>query len=509
MLRWCLIALSLLFIALFFYVAFKRMHYPFELERMESGVLTSSWRVAHGKPLYAKPTFEWAAYLYAPLYFYVSAWVMKFVGAGYQATRLVSTLSVAGIIAAIYAFVYLEKQKHLPALAAAGLYASLFSVLGAWYDLGRVDSFTTCLFLVALLATRYLPPSVAAVLWVVVFQAKQGFLPLPLVLFLFEYKRPWRMLQGMATYVALAAVSIGWMQHVSHGWYNFYVFGTAAQLGIVGRLAVLYIPNDLLEIVGVAALMIAAAVYMGVRDGWNVRGRTFAFYVWTSLLVFGLIGFVRAHAGSASNSLFPAYAWMAVLFGLAMAELLTKSERVTDPAMRNALASLILLAACVQVGMHFYNPGRWLPNADVLAKRTAFLEELRHAPGDVWVMTHSWDTVLAGKPLHPEMDAFDAVLFRPVGERTREATEGLHDAYANKRLSAVVMDSDAHVYLKQAGFQTDIFKRNYGLRLMAMGSDQPFLLEQPRYIYVPCDAETLPGDPWHTKDWFVDRRNCR
>ena len=54
-----------------------------------------------------------------------------------------------------------------------------------------------------------------------------------------------------------------------------------------------------------------------------------------------------------------------------------------------------------------YVSGRRAPEA-----RKAFLEELRAMPGDVWVVNHSWDGILAGKGSHAEMDALDAVLIR-------------------------------------------------------------------------------------------------
>ena len=508
-LRWALGGLSVFFILLFFYTALRRLHYPFELERMESGVLTSAWRVAHGKPLYAQPSLEWAAYLYTPVYFYVSAAIMKLTGAGYQATRLVSVLSVAGLLATIYTFVFGEVRRHLPALAAAGLYAALYASLGCWYDLGRVDSLVTFLLIAALLATRYLHPAVAAILWVAVFQTKQGFLPLPLVVFLFEWQRPRRMLVGMATYVALAAGSIAWMQHVSHGWYSFYVFGVPTQLKFLWRSAVLYVPRDLLAVVGLAILLVIASAMLGQKTYFPVKNRKFCFYLLTSVLLYGLIGFVRSHGGASENSLFPAYAWTAVLFGIALERLLRWSETLEHARNQRFALIAVLLMACVQLTMHLYNPGDYIPYPGKLAARQAFLEQLRHAPGDVWVLTHSWDAVLTGKPLHPEMDAFDAVLVRPVNDQTRPVVEALRDAYANQRLSAVIVDYDPLEYVKGTGFGTPLFRQHYGMHIRAEGSGSAHLEDQPRYILAPCDADKLPGDPWHTRTAFIDRSGCK
>ena len=89
-LRLASIALSGGFILLFLYVALHRLHYPFELDRMESSMMTSIWRLAHDLPLYGKPSMEWVSFLYAPFYFYCSAFAARFMGLSYAAPRLVS-----------------------------------------------------------------------------------------------------------------------------------------------------------------------------------------------------------------------------------------------------------------------------------------------------------------------------------------------------------------------------------------------------------------------------------
>ena len=51
-------ALALLFLGLFLYAAVKRMQYPFEVEWIESGILVSVLRIAHGQGLYVAPTLN-------------------------------------------------------------------------------------------------------------------------------------------------------------------------------------------------------------------------------------------------------------------------------------------------------------------------------------------------------------------------------------------------------------------------------------------------------------------
>ena len=516
------------FMLLFCYVAVARMHYPFELEKMESGMATSVWRVANHQPLYLKPTMTWAPYLYAPVFFYVCAALTKLVGAGYVATRLVSTLSTVGVFAVIAGFVWLEARRWVPAIAAAGLYASLFSTLGAWFDIGRVDSLALLLLLLALLATRYLHPAVAALVWLAVFQTKQGYLPLAPVLFLFEWARPRRMIAGILTYIVAAAASVAWMQHVSGGWYNFYVFGTTTQLPIVWREVTLYLPNDVFAVVGIAVLIILAAALFRLGDtrtdvampgrSWQaclsiVRDRRASFYLVSSALMVLLIWFVRAHRGASENALLPMYAWIAVLFGLAIAALERRLESGAafggDGAFRTRASVLLWAAVVVQIGMHLYNPGRWIPSHDTLVARQRLLEEMRRAPGDVWALSHSWDNVLIGRPIHPERDAFDAVLVRKVSDRTREAHQELQKDWNAGHFAAVFLDDPAESYPPQFGFTGAPFDAHYGLRMRAAGEDSSDAQNQPREVRLPCNAEQIPGDPDGTRNAYLNRELCR
>ncbi len=74
------VAISALALLLFLLTALKRLRYPFELDRMESAMMTTVWRVAHGMPIYVRPSLEWAPFLYSPLFFYLSAAVTRLHG---------------------------------------------------------------------------------------------------------------------------------------------------------------------------------------------------------------------------------------------------------------------------------------------------------------------------------------------------------------------------------------------------------------------------------------------
>ena len=152
-----LIALSIFFVLLFLDAAIHRMRFPFEVEWIESGILVSILRITQGHGLYVKPTLSFVPYLYAPLYLYLTAGVVKLLGGarhGYLAMRLVSTLATFGSCGVIYAMVLRQARntahRRIAALAAATLFIASYAALDSFYDVGRVDSLFV--FLIALLA---------------------------------------------------------------------------------------------------------------------------------------------------------------------------------------------------------------------------------------------------------------------------------------------------------------------------------------------------------------------
>src|SRR5579875_3369419 len=396
LLRGLTVSFSVLYILLFVLVAHRRLHYPFEVDRMESGMLTSVWRLRHGYSLYSPPSLTWAPFLYAPLFFYVSAAVTKLIGINYAALRLVSLVATLGSFALIFALVRTETRRHRwqPALFAVGLFAALYPFVLAWYDVGRVDSLSLFFFLAALLATRRTHPTLAAVLWLLAFLTKQTFLPLGFAVFLIDWQRPRRMLTGMITYAVLVAASIAWLQHTSAGWFRYYAFGTGGVIKWSFHSAVMFPFEDLLAPLPVACILIAAAaLFTNLR--WRDRDGTY--FAVVTVLLLGAIGFVRAHVGANLNAIIPLYAWLAVLSGIALDRLLEQpSGRSEDPKapsttsaphLASALPGVLWLLAFVQLASHLYRPAE--VQTGNLAARSAFLNALRATPGDVWVVDHS------------------------------------------------------------------------------------------------------------------------
>lgn len=476
LLRWLILLLSCLFLVLFLYTALRRMRYPFDLEWVESGMLNSVRRVIQGQKLYVAPSIDFVPFLYAPLYFYLAAGLAKLVGTGYMALRLISILSTIGSGALIYAFIVTETSRRLGGIAGAGLFLACYPLVETFYDIGRVDSLFVFLMLLALFCLRRGHPALSALAWVLCFQTKQSILPVAIVVLCMEWRHPRRVLLGLGSFAVVLGASMAWMNYSTQGWYNFYLFHLAGSFGIVWRQALLFYPNDVLGPVGIALLLgLAAWAFTDV----DLRRPAASFYALTTIVLYGAIGYVAAHRGASANAYMPVYAWTAVLFGVSLNRLLDRLQRVDDP--RAALAVTVVLAAtATQLAMCVYNPGRYIPPPAVQQARQRFIDQIRGLPGDVYVVEHNYDAVLAGKLPHAEDQALGAVLIEPstVAERVRAE---LDNSISSHRYSAIIIDgplsSDAYH-----------FQDAYPYALSAESEDGRYLTSQPTWILLPCST---------------------
>ena len=114
---------GLAYVALFTWTAWNRLFYPFELEWMEGAMVDQVRRILDGLPLYVEPSIEYTPFIYAPLYFYLSAALSALMGIGLEPLRVVSISATFGCFILLALIVRRESQSWLFACVAAGLYA--------------------------------------------------------------------------------------------------------------------------------------------------------------------------------------------------------------------------------------------------------------------------------------------------------------------------------------------------------------------------------------------------
>jgi len=391
---------ALLPVLLFFVSALGRLHYPYELEELEGYMVYSLQRVMGGQALYPAPNVHFLPYMYPPGYFYAASLVARLFhsGASFETLRLTSILATIGSLLVLFAFVWRECKRFLPGLIAVGLYASCYKASGAWFDLGRVDSLYILLLLLSLYATRFWPAPVAALFWLLTFTTKQSVLPIAFVALCFHFERRLRTLAGLAVLAIGAGSIVAIANRITSGWFSFYVFKVPrAGSYFVPRMALVYLPMDIFAPMGITCLVILAAFLLPRLD-W--RQPTIRFYLLTLLFV-PLCGYIHMHIGAAPNTEMPVFAVFAMLGGLSFAwleEWLHADMTDQASAQLRWLGSVILpCAMAVQLCTGLYGPHDYAQLGESKTNTEAVIREIQQMPGQVYLPTHPYYAVMAGK----------------------------------------------------------------------------------------------------------------
>ena len=480
-----LILLASAMIAFFVIASIRRLTYPFPLDSIEGSMALAVARVANGLPLYLQPNFHYTPYMYAPAYYYVCGWVAKLFGFGLLPLRLVSILSTIGCFVLIALLVFVETRNRLAALAGAGLYASAYLACQYWFDVGRVDSLYVFLVLLALVASRWLHPVFAALAWTLAWLAKQSIIPVAVVALCLDWKRPQRVLAGLGTFVLASLGSTAWLDHATHGWFHYYVFTVpSASTNLQPHLAFGLLAPFTVALVVVAAALLLTGVHWGSPAA--------RFYLWVSGALALLCWFLASHAGSVLNVAMPAYALLAVAFGIALARLIHWLHGL--PAARSQVGlTLLLLATCAQFACQ-PRPNIFLtPSPAVRAERQQFEDWLHSVPGDVLVVAHPYEAVMAGKPVHPDQFAIGDALAPGRPAVNLPLLDEIHKVIEQETLEAIVVDlPPEEAIVRSPWLSTDLLRR-YPIVGIVPGSNLASdpgnaFNPNPRYVLLPCRA---------------------
>jgi len=410
-LPWYLLAfLALGFIFLFLALAAIRLQFPYELEWIEGAKIDQMRWILSGKPLYGPPDIHFIPFAYTPLFFYLSAGLMQWVGIGFAAPRLISILSTTGCFLFIYLIVKRDNGRPIPALIAAGLYAACFALTGAWMDLAKVDS----LFMLLILAAFYTSQArfgtvmalTSAALFTLAYFTKQLALPIILIY------APFSLLisRGKTWLVWLIAAVLGislffTLDHSSQGWFSFYtlkvITGHTLVPGwwIFWRLLLLKLwPAILLILASLVSSQNGAPPWRWKlpKYTWHCLGFALALLL-TSWSIFFKIW-------TYNNDLMPACAGIAISVGLIAGRAYGNRSALAIHFSGTILKSRsisfqtpIIVLLFLQFICLTYNPIELIPNSKTYQKTEKFITRLASLPGEVFSYQHGFVNYLAGK----------------------------------------------------------------------------------------------------------------
>jgi 4-amino-4-deoxy-L-arabinose transferase-like glycosyltransferase len=439
--RYVLLCVALSYIAIYVVLAVLRIQYPFELEWMEGGSVDHVRRILAGDRLYVKPTLEFVTYIYTPLYFYLSSAVSWVLGIGFLPLRLVSFLSSLGCFAVIFLIVRRETGATYAGVLAASLFAATYRLSGAWFDIARVDSLFLLLLLLAVYVIRFSVSNrayvLAGILLWLSFMTKQTALIIALPLMLHAAYRNWRRsCYLISTVIATVAVSTLALDHIHDGWYMFYIYDLPRGHEIIPGLFLHFWLKDLFLPLPVACALCGSYLFAGLRHA--NRGRMLFYPV----LALGMLGGAlssRLHLGGYDNVLFPAYACVAIVFGLAVYRI---SGLLGGQHTAGARLGVILItvSCLIQFGILKYDPVDQVPTSKDLLAGRELIDMISRVEGEVLIPDHGFLPYMAGKRTYAHRMAIYDVL-RGSEEVREDLIADIRAAVSQGKFSIMILDT--------------------------------------------------------------------
>ena len=435
---------SILPLSQFVRVALLRVNYPFDLEWCEGGILGHIRVVLAGQQIYREPSLEFTPYAYPPLYYYVSALPSLVFGAGHFAPRLVSLVSILGCFVLLGRWVRDETGDPVAGLAAAGLLSATYQLTGYWFEVARIDSlFLLLVFSSHMTARTAKTPARAVIVGVLIAAAcytKQLGIPLAVPALLLLTLRSVRLgLIGAGVSGALVLVTALAFNLSSHGWFLYYVLALPSRHEIeIARfwpsLQTFFLSNTFpLTLAGVA-LVCGVAFSRSYWKSWLFHAVFVGLACTTAFLPF-------LKTGGYPNGLIPAYASLALAFGIGLGTLRRARASALGSIGPRLLACVVLVLQVVTLD---YDSKLALPSEADLEANQKVMARLSALEKPLFVTGSSYYSMAAG------------------GENVMTDTMGLIDIYKGSGPQAEHLDAVLTEAIRSHRFKTIVLDRAAG-----------------------------------------------
>jgi hypothetical protein len=452
-----------------------RVAYPYDLEWMEGGLLHHARRLSEGHGIYGPPSVDFIPYLYTPLYPAVLAMFGKVFGLTYALGRVLSILSLVAIVPVAALSIASPRFRHVargPAWAgvalALGLFAATYPYMDGWFDLVRADTLFLFLVTAGLAAAAKWSgegagwrgearvAAVAVILVLAFFTKQTGIMYVALGGAIVAVKSPRR----AATYTIVSTIlgvgGCALANVATDGWFWIYVqkihrahdFNMPRFYKSFGNI--LWHFPALSIVVGVTLIAVA---YTWLRPPAPGRRRELPrqaqpFLLWTSTFavstLVGAIGWGTEFAHF--NAYMPAFLHGALAAGAAIPALaacagIVWGSRPHAMLVAQGTGGAAALALAVSLVFARWQPLRFVPTPQDVAAGDKLIAHLRSIDGELWLPSHPWYAVLAGKqPYVHHMGIVD------VTTRQTRTVAGLDDALRTHRFAALMLDDrDDHL----------------------------------------------------------------
>ena len=197
---------------------------------------------------------------------------------------------------------------------------------------------------------------------------------------------------------------------------------------------------------------------------------------------------MQAHGGATSNTPMPAYAILAVIFGISFGRL----DAAFAVASRETARVFLLGAVAIPLVGWVYNPHDFMPHRDFIASQDELIAWLRTIPGDVFLPAHPYEGVMAGKQWHPDNAALHDALRPNVPGVAETVVSEIAAEVDQEKFDAIVLDGlPEDILPSQPWLPADLIRR-YPIVGIVPGSGvgDPFG-PHPTYFLLPCREQGL------------------
>lgn len=390
----------------FYFVAFSRLDYPFDLEWMEGGAVDHVIRVMNGQALYKEPDADFVPYIYTPLSYYLGA-VFSFVfGKGYLALRLLSIVAISGCFWMLFKLCYQETKDKLLSFIIPGLFASTYVVSNNWFDIGRVDSIFLFFVLWAFYKLRKADTTkdllwTALLLFLAYFTKQSALLLYPFFMIL-VFNKNWK--QGIVFSLVLVGSTVVIMKSISlatGGWFMYYTMTVGEGHELLGNMIKDFWKEDLLSRFHFPSILaILFTTYLMLKP----TNKKHLFFILMTISMVAMSYFGRLHSGGDVNVLMPVFAVICLMVGLLLNEV--KNNNFKIPLTGLTLIAGVLIA--IQLVRMNYNHNDFIPTAADKAKGEEILKLIESVEGPVMVSSHGYWQAKVGKATNAHfMAGFD------------------------------------------------------------------------------------------------------
>jgi len=407
-------------IGIFIAAAMPRFFYPYEAHWGEGSMLYQVQRILDHKPLYGQPTIQYVAWLYEPIYYYLSASIASIAGISFISDRIISLVATIALLIIIYKVIRHETKSMYLGIGGIGLFIAAYGKTGYCMVVARIDPLFVLLLVICFVAVYYSKSFFSLVIGGLLFslccftkQTALLFLP-AICLYLWKSRSMKEMLSFVISCVICFALVFFLFHSVYDNWFVYYTIkipqGKAHFLRWGHAMSVL-VTYVITRCWFIAASMLIVSFFLMKKQSIHPASFLFASF-FASALAAGFIGIL--YQGGENNVLLPAAAGSALFIPLI----------VHDFSISNKFPKIRQWIIPLQIAFLISIP--WRDKRNITTEndkknQDSFYRYVSSLSGEIWIPFHVIPERLTGKKSYAEYFAVHEAI-----DAGDSASENLH-----------------------------------------------------------------------------------